>query len=376
MKEKSAVSGGVTRERVIIRTSLIGIAANIFLVAIKGLAGLMSGSIAIILDAVNNLSDAISSTVTMIGAKIAARRPDKKHPLGHGRVEYISAMIVSAIVVYAGVTSLVESVKKIISPAGADYSALTLAIISTAVVVKIILGLYVRGVGRKVNSASLVASGVDALSDAVISVSVLLSAVIYLAWGVSLEAYVGVVISLFIIKAGVGILKETLDEILGKRVDRELVTKVKEAVCEDEEVHGAYDLVLHNYGPDIYVGSVHVEIADTMSADEIDRMERRIAENVYGKTGVILSGIGIYSMNTWDDDIRAIRSNVIHIANSHDGILQIHGFYADLEKKTISFDVILDFELEDRDKTFGAIKNEVAAAYPDFDIKMTMDVDI
>ena len=376
MKEKAAVSGGATREQVIIRTSFIGIGANIFLVAIKGAAGLMSGSIAIILDAVNKLSDAISSAVTMIGAKIAARRPDKKHPLGHGRVEYLSAMIVAAIVVYAGVTSLVESIKKIISPVGADYSALTLAIIGSAVVVKIILGLYVRRVGRKVNSASLVASGIDALSDAVISVSVLLSAVVYLVWGVSLEAYVGVVISLFIIKAGVGILKETLDEILGKRVDRDFVEEVKQTVCEDEEVHGAYDLVLHNYGPDIYIGSVHVEVADTMTADEIDRMERRIAENVYTKPGVILAGIGIYSMNTRDDDIQAIRSNVIHIANSHDGILQIHGFYADLEKRTISFDVILDFELEDRDATFETIKKEVSAAYPDFDIKMTMDIDI
>jgi len=376
MNNEAVSAAKNNRERAIVRTSIIGIVANVFLSAFKAVVGLISNSIAVILDAVNNLSDALSSVITIIGTKLATRRPDKKHPLGHGRIEYLSAMIVAAIVLYAGVTSLIESIKKIISPETADYSVASLIIIASAVVVKLILGRYVKSVGKKVNSASLTASGSDALFDAILSASVLLSAIIYLIWNISLEAYVGVIISGFIIKAGIEMLLETLDEILGKRVDREFVNEIKNTVCEDEAVAGAFDLTLHNYGPDKYIGSVHVEVPDTMSADEIDRMERRIAQNVYLKHGVIMAGIGIYSMNTKDDEIKEMRSNVIRIITAHDGVLQIHGFYVNREEMTISLDVILDFELEDRDRVFREIKEEIEAAYPDYTVLMTMDIDI
>ena len=375
-KESIPVTPEKARERTIVKTSMVGIGANIFLVAFKATVGIISNSIAVILDAVNNLSDALSSVVTIIGTKLAARKPDKKHPLGHGRIEYLAAMIVSAIVLYAGVTSLIESIKKIIEPEVANYSTWSLIVISSAVVVKLLLGRYVKSVGKKVNSASLVASGSDALFDAIISLSVLLSAVIYLIWGVSLEAYVGVLISGFIIKAGIEMLLETFNDILGRRADRDFVDEIKKTVCEDEAVSGAFDLTLHNYGPDKYIGSVHVEIPDTMSADEIDRMERRIAQNVFLKHGVVMAGIGIYSMNTKNDEVSAIRSKVVEIVNSHEGVLQIHGFYADLENKTISLDVILDFELKDREAVYRHIKGDIEEAFPEYTIFMTMDIDI
>ena len=191
------------REKAIVRTSIVGIVTNILLVAFKAFVGLVSNSIAVILDAVNNLSDALSSVVTIIGAKLGAKQPDKKHPLGYGRIEYLSSMIVAALVLYAGITSLVESAKKIIHPEAADYSTVSLIIISVAIAVKLVLGIYVKKQGRAVSSGALVASGSDALFDAILSASVLASAVIYLIWGISLEAYVGVVIAGFIIKAGI-----------------------------------------------------------------------------------------------------------------------------------------------------------------------------
>ena len=375
-KESIPVTPEKAREKTIVKTSMIGIGANIFLVTFKAIVGIITNSIAVILDAVNNLSDALSSVVTIIGTKLASRKPDKKHPLGHGRIEYLAAMIVSAIVLYAGVTSLVESIKKIIEPEVANYSTLSLIVISSAVAVKLILGRYVKSVGKKVNSASLVASGSDALFDAIISLSVLLSAVIYLIWGVSLEAYVGVLISGFIIKAGIEMLLETFNDILGRRADRDFVAEIKKTICEDEAVSGAFDLTLHNYGPDKYIGSVHVEIPNTMSADEIDRMERRIAKNVFMKHGVVMAGIGIYSINTTDDEVSEIRSKVLEIVNSHEGVLQIHGFYADLDQKTISLDVILDFELEDRDAVYSHIKDDIEKAFPDYTTMMTMDIDV
>ena len=363
------------RDQVIVRTSIIGIIANVFLAGFKAVVGLVSNSIAVTLDAVNNLSDALSSVITIIGTKLAGKKPDKKHPLGYGRIEYLSAMIVAAIVLYAGITSLVESIKKIIHPEPADYSPVSLIIIGSAVVVKLLLGRYVKAKGEQVNSGSLIASGSDALFDAILSGSVLLSAVIFLLTGLSLEAYVGVVISVIIIRSGVEMMMETLDDILGKRADRELVKEIRQTVCEDEAVSGAFDIFLHNYGPEKYYGSVHVEIPDTMTADEIDLMERRIAQNVFQKHGVAMTGIGIYSRNTTNDAVKEIRSVITRIVTSHEGVMQIHGFYADLEKKTINLDVILDFAVEDREALFKTIQDEIRQAYPDYTINMVLDID-
>ena len=365
-----------TRDQVIVRTSVIGIIANIFLAGFKAAVGLVSNSIAVILDAVNNLSDALSSVITIVGTKLAAKKPDKKHPLGYGRIEYLSAMIVAAIVLYAGLTSFVESVKKIIHPEESNYSITSLIIIASAVVVKLLLGRYVKRMGEKVNSGSLIASGSDALFDAILSASVLLSALIYFIWHISLEAYVGVIISVFIIKSGYEMLSETLDDILGKRVDRETVAAIKKTICEDEAVSGAFDLFLHSYGPEKYIGSVHVEVPDTMTADEIDAMERRIARNVLMKHGIAMTGIGIYSMNTQNDEIKAMRTKITRIATSHEGVLQIHGFYADLAEKRINLDVILDFALEDRKKVFEEIRDEIQKAYPEYQLNLAMDIDI
>lgn len=364
------------RERVIIRTSLVGIGANLLLAAFKAAVGLLSHSIAVVLDAVNNLSDALSSVITIIGTRIASRKADKNHPLGHGRVEYLTALLVSALVLYAGITSLVESVKKILHPEEASYSMVSLLIIAVAIAVKLLLGQYVKGTGKKVNSDALVASGQDALSDALVSASVLLTAILFKLTGISLEAYVGVLIACIIIKAGYEMMSETLSEILGKRMDRELVNGIKKTICEDPQVFGAYDLFLHSYGPERLIGSVHVEVEDTLTAEEIDLMERRVAERVLKEHGVLLAGIGIYSRNTKNDALQEMQMKIRKTVMAHDGVLQMHGFYADEQKKIVTFDLILDFEVKDRPALFAEIKKEVEALYPDYTFQMTMDIDI
>ena len=219
MDENSSESGitPVNRDRVIVRTSIAGVITNILLAAFKAVIGLASNSIAVTLDAVNNLSDVLSSTITIIGTKMAGKSPDREHPLGHGRIEYLSAMIVSCIIFYAGVTAAVESVKKIIDPELPDYSITSLVIIAVAVLVKFVLGSYVKARGQQVNSQSLIASGTDALYDGFLSSSVLISAIIYTVYNISLEAYVGLLIALFIIKAGYGMITDTVNELLGIR---------------------------------------------------------------------------------------------------------------------------------------------------------------
>lgn len=377
MEEKSSdiVVLAANREKTIVKTSVIGIITNLLLVGFKAFVGLISNSIAVILDAVNNLSDALSSVVTIIGAKLGAKQPDKKHPLGYGRIEYLSSMIVAALVLYAGITSLVESIKKIIHPEAADYSTVSLIIIAVAIVVKLVLGLYVKKQGKKVSSGALEASGSDALFDAILSTSVLASAIVYLIWGVSLEAYVGVVIAGFIIKAGIEMMIETLNDIIGKREDAETTKELKEIICAEENVLGAYDVTLFNYGPNKNYGSVHIELPDTLSVDDVDRITRRIQTDVFKKTGVILTGIGVYSFNTSDDEAAKMRNAIRKTVMAHDWALQMHGFYADTEKKTIRFDVVVSFEV-DRKEALKTLCGEVKALYPEYDILIVPDVDI
>ena len=365
-----------SRDRVIVRTSLIGIGANLALAGGKAIAGLLAHSIAVVLDAVNNLSDAMSSLITIIATKLAGRAPDKKHPLGYGRIEYLSTMIIAAIVLYAGVTALIESVKKIINPETPDYSALTLAIIAVAVAAKVLLGLYFRKVGKQVNSGSLQASGSDALSDAILSASVLLSAIVYLTTGLSLEAWVGVLIAIFIIRAGYEMMTEAVDDLLGKRLDRETAAAIKKTICDEPEVEGAYDLFLNNYGPERVIGSVHVEVPDTMTAGEIDSLERRIAHKVFEEHGIVMTAIGIYAVNTTDDRIAEMRTRLTRMIMSHDGILQVHGFTVNDETKVIQFDVIVDYARTDRKEIFDHIAQEAAEMYPDYTLRLVMDIDI
>ena len=363
------------REKTIVKTSIIGIITNLFLVGFKAFVGLVSNSIAVILDAVNNLSDALSSIVTIIGAKLGAKQPDKKHPLGYGRIEYLSSMIVAGLVLYAGITSLVESIKKIIHPEEADYSVISIVIISVAIVVKLILGMYVKKQGKKVNSGALSASGSDALFDAILSSSVLASAIVYLIWHISLEAYVGVLIAGFIIKAGVEMMIETLNDIIGKREDAETTKELKEIICSEEQVLGAYDVTLFNYGPNKNYGSVHIELPDTMSVDEVDRITRKIQVDVFHKTGIVLTGIGVYSFNTSDNEAAHMRNAIQKTVLSHDWALQMHGFYADTEEKTMRFDVVISFDVE-RKEAMQTLHEEIAALYPDYKAVIVADVDM
>ena len=364
------------REKVIVRTSVIGIVANVLLVGFKAAVGLAANSIAIVLDAVNNLTDALSSVITILGAKLAGKKPDRDHPLGHGRYEYLSAMVIVAIVLYAGISSFVESVRKIIEPEVADYSLVALIIVAAAVIVKIVLGRYVSAKGEQVDSGSLIASGKDALFDAAISASVLAAALIYLATGVSLEAYVGVVISIVIVKAGIDMLRETLDDILGSRPDAELATGIKRTITADPDVLGAYDLLLDSYGPDLTIGAVHVEVLDTMTAAQIDAMTRRLQAAVLQEHHIALATVGIYSRNTSDDEIAEMRTAITRCAMEHDGVLQMHGFYVNAETKSVSFDLIIDFEVTDRDGLYQHIVEDVQALYPDYTFTVTLDRDL
>ena len=368
MKEKS-------REKVIIKTSIIGIVANVFLAAFKAVIGLLTNSIAIVLDAVNNISDAGSSLITIIGTKLAAKEPDKKHPFGYGRIEYLSAMIIAVIVLYAGVTSFIESVKRIANPQVPEYNKISLIIVFVAVLVKIVLGRYVKSVGVKVNSHSLINSGEDATLDSVISASTLVAAIIFMTLHISLEAWLGAIISAVIIKSGIDMLKETISQILGEQNDIELAKAIKSTVTSFKEVEGAYDLVLNNYGPDTWNGSIHIEVADTFSADQLDELLREIMMKVFHEHNVTLTAIGVYSINTKDEEAIEVKNKVFDIVLPIEHINQIHGFYFSKEKKKIRFDVVVSFDAESRKEVSDIVRARVGEAFPGYELQIALDTD-
>ena len=361
------------RKKVIIKTSILGIIVNIILVIFKGIIGLIVNSIAIVLDAINNLTDALSSVITIIGTKLANKAPDKKHPYGHGRIEYFTSVIIAVIIMIAGVGAIKESVEKIINPGQTDYSIISLVIVAVAVVVKFALGKYVKKTGEKVNSQSLVASGQDAFMDAVISFSTLVAALINFIWHIGLEGYLGVIIGLFILKAAIDILKEAVHSILGVRADGELSKDLKKKILSFNEVQGVYDLNLHNYGPSSTIASAHIQVRNDMTAEEIHILTREIEYLIYKEFGITLT-IGIYAAND-KGEYGEIKKDLAMILKEYKEVLQLHGFYVDKEDN-VYFDLIIDFEAEDKEKIKNEIIEKIKEKHSKYNYNVILDSDI
>ena len=361
----------MTRQEKIVKTSIIGIVVNLILVAFKAVVGVLTNSIAITLDAVNNLTDALSSIITIIGAKLAGRAPDKNHPYGYGRIEYFSSVIIAAIVLWAGITALMESWPKIFHPDVTNYTTVSLIIIAVAVVVKFVLGQYVKRVGEDINSQALVASGSDAFFDSILSLSTLIAAIISIYFHISLEGILGVIISIVIIKASIDMLRETLDSMIGARVDSDLSKNIKKSISEVPGVYGAYDLSLHNYGPEDMQGSVHIEVDDTLTALDIHKLTRTIQSKIYSEFSIGLT-VGIYARN---DKYEEVRKDLDNIINEYEEVLEIHGFIVLEEMNLVMFDIIVDFDA-DRNRIKNEILEKIKAKHPQFEYTMIDDYDI
>ena len=362
------------RSSKIVHISIIGIIVNLVMVAFKGAVGAVTGSIAIMMDAVNNLSDAMSSVITIVGTKLAGKAPDKRHPYGYGRVENISSITISVIILIAGVTSLKESVESILHRSEASYTAVSLLIVAVAVVVKFLLGRYVKASGKRYNSDALIASGTESIFDAAISLSTLVAAGVSMVWHVSIEGWLGAIIAVLILKAGVEVLIGSLNSIIGTRVDRELSVKLKKDICEYSYVLGAYDLVLHKYGPDRMIGSVHVELSDEITAREIHRLTQDITKAVKRDYGITLT-VGIYASNTTNEESAKMKEQLLSLIAAYPDILQMHGFYMDAERQLVSFDLVIDFKSKRRIEIRDAVIEQMKNLYPAYDFSVILDSD-
>ncbi|MCR5277738.1 MAG: cation diffusion facilitator family transporter [Bacteroidales bacterium] len=356
----------------IIRTSIVGIVANVLLAAFKALVGVLASSIAIVMDAVNNLSDALSSVITIIGTKLSQRPADRKHPFGYGRVEYFSAIIIAVIVLSAGVTSLIESVRKIFQPTQPNYTTTTLIVIIVAIVVKLLLGWYVKRQGTKLKSDALIASGSDALFDAVITLATLISAGVMLLWNVSLDGILGTLISALIIKAGIEMLSSPVGELLGSRVSAELIHEIKEEIMAYDEVHGVYDIILHNYGPDVMIGSLHVSVDDVMTAQDIHGLTRKISIQMFQQHGIVMT-VGVYAVATGENQRKELQSRVVKALAAHQELVQVHGFYYSEKDALVTVDVVPDVNVRDDNALCGKLTRELSELIPGATILVTVD---
>ena len=362
----------MTRSRQIIRTSVVGIITNVLLAGFKALVGLLAHSVAIVLDAVNNLSDALSSVITIIGTKLSVRPADKEHPFGYGRVEYFTAIIISAIVLTTGITSLVESVKKIINPTQPDYTTITLIVIIAAIVTKLVLGWYVRKRGQKLESDALIASGSDALFDAVITLATLISAGIMLIWNVSLDGYLGVIISAVIIKAGIEMLSSPITHLLGASVSAELTRQIKSEILEQEGVQGVYDIIVHGYGPNLSIGSLHISVPDTMDAHQIHGLTRKISEMMMSRHGIVMT-VGVYAIATGNNRHTELQKEVVQTLSKQEHVLQVHGFYYYESEDCVSVDVVPDMTVTDDEAFVNLLTEKLKPILKDTPVSIVID---
>ena len=373
MKERQ-----ISREKGITITSSVGIGGNILLVFIKSFIGFISNSISIIMDALNNLTDVLSSLITIIGTKLSNKKPDKKHPFGHGRIEYITSAIIGAVILVAGGTAIYESILSIIeyfkNGTMPSYDNVAFIIIGIAVLIKIILGLFFRKQSKKYDSDALKASGLDALFDAILSLGTLIGALISAFAGFYVEGYIGIIIGIFIIKTGIEVMSGAIYHIIGSRFDEERAKQIKQDIAQIEGVNGVYDLILNNYGYNKYIGSVHVGVNDNLNAKEIQDIERAVNYLMFVKYNTIMT-TGIYAENLDSEIARNINQSILKIINEDEYILQLHGFYVDEVRHIVNFDLVFSFDEKNPEKVVENISNQLSKEYEPYLFYINIDHD-
>ena len=325
IKDCDNVTDPAVRERYGILSGAVGIVLNLLLSAGKLFAGLMTGSISITADAFNNLSDAGSSVVTLVGFKLAGQKADDGHPFGHGRMEYLAGLLVSLMILLVGVELGRSSIGKILHPEEVDFSLVSTGILAASILVKLWMGQFNRGLGRKIGSAAMAATAADSLSDAVATAAVLAGTLVNRFAHVNIDGWVGLAVAVFILRSGWGAAKDTINPLLGESPDPELVKQLRELVLSHPQVVGMHDLIIHDYGPGRRLCSFHAEVpqdADILDAhDAIDHIEREIKEKFGIETTVHMDPIA-----TADEKINQLRRQVADLARVVEPEMTIHDF--------------------------------------------------
>ena len=362
------------RTGIINRTSILGIVVNVLIAGVKIAVGLLASSIAIVSEGVNNAADALTSVLTMVGTRLAGRHPDAKHPFGYGRIEYLTGLVVAVVIIVSGVQMLIESVKLIFRPEELSISYVSLAIVAVSAVVKFFLGLYTIARGRVAQSDALVGVGLECRGDSYISIITIGVAVVFLLTGVSLDAYAGVVMSAIILKAGVEVLLKIVSELIGRPGEKELATKIYQLVRATPGVVGAADMMLHNYGPNAWSGSVNVEIDHAKSVGEVYAMLHELQLGIMHEEHVTMV-FGVYAVDDDHVETRRIRRTILEYVKAHEHVKSFHAVYLEPGTNRLYCDLVVDYELAD----WGALRADfldyMKAKVPGRDVVLTVETE-
>ncbi len=363
-----------TREGIITTTSFLGILTNVFIAVAKIIIGLLVSSIAIVTEGANNATDALSSIMTVIGAKLAKKHPDAKHPFGYGRIEYLAGLAISGFIVFTGIEMLIGAVKLVFAPEEMSVNYVSIIIVAAAALIKFFLGLYTIKMGRKAESVSLVAVGSECRNDSFASVITIITALLFLIFGWNLDAYAGILISLLIIKAGYDALKETLGDILGRPGDHDLAIKIYKEIVKTDGILLAADMMLHNYGPDAWSGSVNVEIDHKKTVGEIYQVLHELQLRIMHEYHVTMV-FGIYAVDNDSENIKALRQNLHGFVKENKLIKSYHAVYIDKKASRIYVDFIVDYKLKNWDEVREQFIAYMKPLYPESEVVLTIETE-
>ena len=361
-----------SREGTVVTVSGLNILVNLIFAAIKVVIGLAVSSIAIVSEGVNNATDSATSLITIVGTKLSAKHPTEKHPFGFGRIEYLTSLLISVLILFTGAELMESSVKRIFEPQEMSISYVTMAIIAVSALVKLALGLYTIKEGRRVDSSSLVALGTECRSDSVVSVITLVTALVFLVFHVSLDAYAGIIMSLIVLKAGFEVLKETLSDILGQAGEKELAQELYRIIRAEPLVLNAADMMLHNYGPDAYSGSVNVEIDHSKTVGEVYAALHELQLRIMHEKHITMV-FGIYAVDKDHQEIRQLREQVAAFVREQEHVTSYHALYIHPNGRDIYVDLVVDYDLANWDALRREFTDYMAARYPEKHLELVIE---
>ena len=360
------------RSSEIIRYNLIGVAMNLTLSAMKLIAGSVFRSHAVFLDGINSLSDLVSETFSIAAAKLGTKSADPGHPFGYGRIEYVGSLIITMIIMYVGVTSIIDSISSILHPhEPPEYSVILIVIMMISLSAKLIYGLLMKKRGAELESAAMVMTGTESLGDSLVAVAVLVSYLIFRFTGNDYEHYLCVIISIMIINTGIAMVKECMNKIIGSPADPELRRELMRMLGTEEGVLNAANPVIHNYGEGVNVGSVDIDVDERLKVSEVNAMTHDIKKKAK-ELGVILTSVGVNGVPAASKEADEIWDAVIARVLNHKSILRAQSFSVDFEKKLIAFSVVENTAVKDRKEDLRHLSEELQADYPDMKIEIVI----
>ena len=363
-----------SRQGIITTTSGIGVVVNLLVAVIKIIVGTIASSIAVISEGVHNLADTLTSVLALLGSKLASKHPDKKHPFGYGRIEYLTSLVVSMLILVSGLETLVNAIKLIFKPENVSFSFLSLIIIALTALIKFFVGSYTIKTAKKIGSSSLQAIGEESRNDCFASIITIAAALAFIIFKLNIDAYAGIITSLLIIKTGVEVLLDTAAELIGRPGKKELAQKLYKEINSTRGIINVADMMLHNYGPNAYSGSVNVEIDHKANVGDVYDYLHALQLRIMHEYKVTLV-FGIYAVDNDSPNSKRLREYIAQFVKGHKNVMSYHAVYIEKKTNKIYCDLVVDYDLRDWDSLREEFRQYMFKKYPKKEIVLTIETE-